>query len=231
MSIQFRHPTIRRFLAYKLCRQIVYSLRKIGWSISEIVDSGLMVVQDHYLDKKLNIMTDEIYPYEDKSSSYRDGTPYVPTPYRIIKRILDYLQPKPEDIFLDFGCGMGRAVFFASTRGMKKAVGIELNKDLSEIAQRNLVHFKLRQTPIKLVQGDAVDYRITDENLFFLFNPFGLDTFRAVIENIRTSLANNPRPIRIAYHGIVYGGFLDNQDWLVREKDMRDINTAIWKSK
>ena len=56
--------------------------------------------------------------------------------YDIIKKILNSLKLKRENIFVDIGCGKGRILFLVATENIKKIVGIELRKKLVDIAKK-----------------------------------------------------------------------------------------------
>ena len=51
---------------------------------------------------------------------------YVPTPQRIVDRMLDMAQVKPGDYMIDFGCGDGRMVISAAKRGAR-GYGVDIN--------------------------------------------------------------------------------------------------------
>ncbi len=62
------------------------------------------------------------------NSSVRLDVPYVPTPPFVIKAMLDLAKVGPDDVVYDLGSGDGRIVIDAvQTRGVKRAVGIDLN--------------------------------------------------------------------------------------------------------
>jgi len=54
------------------------------------------------------------------------GVPWVPVWRRDLKRIDEYLRPKTGKLFVELGCGDGRALVFFAERGLK-AVGYELS--------------------------------------------------------------------------------------------------------
>ncbi len=55
------------------------------------------------------------------------GAPYVPTPKRRIKEILELAEVNDETISLDLGSGDGRIVRAFAKAGAKKSIGLELN--------------------------------------------------------------------------------------------------------
>ncbi len=229
--MNIRHPKFKKLLVYKILRHIKNYFGHLFWVHCYLVTDLLAIIREHRLEKKFNVETYEPCDLKEKSGLYKDGQVYVPTPFLLLQRIMDYVKPGGEDIFLDFGCGKGRVVFFASMWKLKKVIGVELNQERFEAAQRNLAHFKLNKTPIELVNADAVHYRVKDETIFFLFDPFGRETLRKVIQSIGDSLRENARPVRIIYYHPVYQEILDDQGWLMLEKDMKKENCMIWRSR
>ena len=58
------------------------------------------------------------------------GAPYLPTIKKQREEALDLLNLKPEQVFVDLGCGDGRMLSLAAERGLR-AVGYELNPFLA----------------------------------------------------------------------------------------------------
>ena len=55
------------------------------------------------------------------------GAPWVPTPYKIIEKMLTLAEVKPEDVVYDLGSGDGRVIIEAARSFGAKAVGIEID--------------------------------------------------------------------------------------------------------
>ena len=55
------------------------------------------------------------------------GAPWVPTPYKTIKKMLKLAEVKPEDVVYDLGSGDGRVIIEAARSFGAKAVGIEID--------------------------------------------------------------------------------------------------------
>ena len=65
--------------------------------------------------------------------------PYVPTPYEVVKSMLEIVDAGPEDTLIDLGCGDGRILLTAvEDFDVKKAIGYELNKHLVKTALNNI---------------------------------------------------------------------------------------------
>jgi methyltransferase family protein len=61
---------------------------------------------------------------------------WVPTPQALVDKMLDMAKLTPQDYLIDLGSGDGRTVITAAKRGAK-ALGIEYNPDMVELAKRN----------------------------------------------------------------------------------------------
>jgi len=191
----------------------------------------LTLLNSKILEKRLGIDT---YGYtfpEEERNLYGDASPYTATSYLRLNKMLSYLKLKEEDVAVDLGCGVGRPVFLLGTRRLRKVIGVEIRKELVDIARKNLANWKLRVTPIEIIHSDASAFDAGEGTVFFLFNPFGEKTFTKVMENIRKSLVIRPRRVRIVYYCPVYKDFLDAQDWLVPEGEIGKTDILVWSTK
>ena len=158
-----------------------------------------------------------------------EASSYVPTRGRAFKGLLSHLAVVPGSVFVDLGSGKGKALLLASGVGFSKVVGVEFSRSLCAIAKQNAERYSQRSgraLKIEIVCSDAATYAIRpNENVFFMFHPFGASVMERVVENIQKSLAEAPRRIWIIYtlpllrhmleeglgvhraHTYVYGGF------------------------
>jgi SAM-dependent methyltransferase len=191
----------------------------------------LAIIKAHYYDAHIGIEANSHCPVKEDLSLNQDMCPYLPTFYGRIEKMIDFLKLTNRDIFIDLGCGKGRVVFRVALEKLKKVIGVEIDKDLIDIARRNLNNLKRRNTPIELINSDAATYQISDENIFFIFNPFGYQTLQNVILNIKQSLITHPRKVRIVYYVPEYKDLLDSQDWLFLETNIENDGCLVWCSR
>lgn len=86
-------------------------------------------------------------------------------------------------IFIDLGCGKGRALLVASHYGFRKVIGVEFAQEFVEEARRNLRVFGIGD--IEVVCEDAANFRIPDGDiLVYLFNPFSPEVLRPVLDKL-----------------------------------------------
>lgn len=80
--------------------------------------------------------------------------PYVPTPVRVVRRMLELVDAGVDDVVYDLGCGDGRILFAAVEEfDVKRAVGYELNPSLCESVRRKVDSKGLRGR-IEVVNGN-----------------------------------------------------------------------------
>ena len=131
-----------------------------------------------------------------------DRFEYRPSPWRELRKVLPPSEVGPDDVFIDLGCGMGRAVLLAARYPMKRVIGVELSDDLARIAQENVDHARenLVARDVEIVQADVLEYELPDDvTIVYLYNPFTGDIFARALEQILASLDRRPRRMRVIY--------------------------------
>jgi predicted RNA methylase len=136
----------------------------------------------------------------------------LPTHPNVMRYILGSLEIDYQDfLFIDFGCGKGRALLCASDFPFKKIIGVEWSKDLSAIAKRNIeVYRSPRQkcTTIEVCCMSVLDYEFPALNtLLYMYSPFGVKITMQVLEKVRQSVLSSPRRFFVVYSGL---GTLEN---------------------
>jgi len=182
-------------------------------------------------DKALGIKACAYYFPQDSLSFVDDASTYATTSHSKLRKMIKYLDLNADDTFVDLGCGAGRAVFVAAKQRIKKAIGVEIRKELVDAARINLKQARSSRAPVEIVDSDAAVFEAKEGTVFFMFNPFGKMTLEKVIKNIRQSLLANPRKIRIAYYCPAYKDLLDAQDWLVFKGEIEKSGIFVWQSK
>jgi len=194
----------------------------------------LLTFRETLLDIRYNINT----RWEDIRPSFPDDEGYGPISYAGIKYIQQRVGFAPNEVFVDIGCGRGRAIcMFARQRAVARCVGVEYHATHAQIALRNARNVRRRVAPILVIQGDAAEQDYTDITLFLLVNPFGEATMRRTIQRIALSLQANPRPIRLVYVNPKYENVLAEQPWLAKTDNFfipnrirETLPTSVWSS-
>jgi len=75
-------------------------------------------------------------PYEPSVGQQGKDVVWVPTPDKLVEKMLDMAHVTAQDYVIDLGSGDGRTVIAAAKRGAR-ALGIEYNPDMVELSKRN----------------------------------------------------------------------------------------------
>jgi 16S rRNA G966 N2-methylase RsmD len=156
-------------------------------------------------EKKYGINTtgaDNLKSLEKKGIDISHATIYMPVSYDVLEQFFEEIKLKTFNHFLDIGCGKARAMCVAASLGVKKISGIELSKDLFISAKENIALTKEKYPSVgfQIYNNDAFYFDIDDDvDCIFMFNPFDDTIMSGVMENIETSIENNPRVITIIY--------------------------------
>lgn len=164
---------------------------------------------DEFWDRRFGVHTVGFLPEVGDPNHPDFRAAYVPAQYRRIIAALRRADIGPDDIVVDLGCGLGRAVFAASWLGAKRAVGVEIDPPLVAKARESLRGSRLESRNIEFICAPAETYAQTDTTLIFMFNPFGAGIMQAVVRQLEEALDKRPRKLRIVYENPLQGHVLD----------------------
>jgi hypothetical protein len=128
-----------------------------------------------------------------------DANWYESKCYYVNWRILKHARLQRSDVLYDVGSGAGRVLCIGALMGVSECVGIELSKDLCDLARKNASSLRPQHAPIEIRQEDATLADYSTGSVFFFCNPFGAETTEAVLQKIRLSLESRPRNVKIIY--------------------------------
>ena len=132
----------------------------------------------------------------------RDFHEYGPASYEVLRFCLDRLTIRAgKSVFVDFGCGLGRAVIVAGARPFGRVIGIDASRELCAGAARNVARAASRlRCPVEIIASDARTFAVPDDaDIFFFNNPFFGSVLGTVVGTIRASLRAHPREAQIVY--------------------------------
>lgn len=182
-------------------------------------------MKESLLDKKLNIKTSGDQKGFLKSVHHNR---YEPTPYEAMDSLFNEYQLKARDNIVDFGCGKGRLNFYINYVFNASAVGVEANEVLYYEAIENkngyLRNFKNRAEKIHFQCCLAEEYKISPvDNRFYFFNPFSIQIFMNVINNIMISAEKYERGVDIIlyYPSEDYIFYLETQTPFELKKEIK----------
>lgn len=169
-----------------------------------------------------HLRTEGLIPLEELNLASPGRMRYKPVGWSILPRILPARQVSSDDVFIDYGSGMGRMVYEAAARyPFKRVIGLELSEELNGIARDNIDrnYSRLRCSNVEIVTGDALDYDPPPDVTVALFcNPFT----GAILETaVRKLLDAASGPLRIIYFNPVEHDLLMATGRLTVKKRLR----------
>lgn len=164
-------------------------------------------------DRALYIRTTSYGERADQSSHYHH---YEATSYWMLDELFNEYKLKKTDGFVDFGCGKGRVLYYVHNRFQAQVTGVEMNQQLYQEALENELSYiqnrKKENASIRIECCLAEEYQIEEtESCFFLFNPFSLQIFMKVVNNILLSVERKKRTVDIIlyYPAVEYAEYLE----------------------
>ena len=129
--------------------------------------------------------------------------------------------------FIDLGSGKGRVLLMAADYPFKKIIGVEFMPESHRVAEENIAKYASDRQQCRQIQSicmDARDFEFPDGPLVvYLFNPFSEATFMTVLENLRQSIEQVPRPVYVAYRFTEHEKVLAEAGWL-----KKTVGTEQW---
>lgn len=156
-------------------------------------------MNEQYYENLLDIKTTGCQEWDKGSSHYH---PYEPTLYSALEVLFHQYKVENDDSIVDFGCGKGRLAFYINYFYKSNVVGIEMDEGLYMDAINNkksyLKKYRKSIDKIDFLCCFAQDYNVKPlDNKFYFFNPFSIQIFRKIIENILLSVEEHQRSIEL----------------------------------
>ena len=176
------------------------SLRRRG--LTRTLRGGLRTARTAYREWRLGIRTSgsidgDLLNYDAEHFGYQ------PVQYESLDASFQHVDiAAHRDAFLDYGCGMGRALIQAGLHPFGRVVGVELSAELCQLAKQNVSHArpKLVCQDVSIIEADAGSFVVPDDvTVVLMFNPFDVPIVRAVLDQLLASLRRKPRDLSIIY--------------------------------
>ena len=172
--------------------------------LGSLVSLRVRGAEDWWFDVRRGVRTNgDAVPHRaaDTVGPTLDGHVYLPARARNVREALASLpiDAPAEYTFVDMGSGKGRVVLLAADVPFKKVVGVEYSAALHKQAEENVR--KARRSAggcedVQLELANAATYAFPPGNMvIFLFNPFGAEVMRRMLQNLEASLRMEPRHV------------------------------------
>lgn len=150
---------------------------------------------ENIMDKELRIQTSG----RDDSKEDDYHHPYEPTPYTVLERLAKSEYITKDNILVDYGCGKGRVDFYLSAQIGCQTIGVDFDGRMIKKALENSRSFIGKRKP-EFLHISAENYKVTDADCFYFFNPFTIEILCSVLGKITDSYYNNPRPMTLFFY-------------------------------
>ena len=98
----------------------------------------------------------------------RPDVQFITTPDQIVDRMLELAEVRPDDVVYDLGCGDGRIVIAAARKYGCKAVGIEIDPKVVELAKENVKKAHVEHLVV-IRQGDVFEEDFRDATVVAMY--------------------------------------------------------------
>lgn len=199
----------------KILRLKRYSIYTVQWIWERI----------HGLDFTMRDMT-----LIKKSGGIMHG--YAKTDDAHVRDILNSFDISQKDRILDIGCGKGVFLRETAKYPFGKIAGIEIDKRLVEIAEKNFRILKLSNR-IKVYCSDALKFENYGAfNMYYLANPFKKEIMEKVVDKIMASQAERKQKYYIVLYNPTCAGVLEEKGGKLIKKlydKMKSYETYIYE--
>jgi hypothetical protein len=139
---------------------------------------------------------------------------YQPTPGRAILDLIDRVELRAEDVFVDLGSGLGWVVLLVACLTPARAIGIELEPSYCESARS--VARRLNLGRATFIAEDARAAFLHSATVYFMYTPFRGALLQRVLERLHAEATQ--RTIRVCSYGPC-SAELARLPWLVPRGD------------
>lgn len=143
---------------------------------------------------------------------------FVPTPNKVVDRMLEMAQVTAKDLVYDLGCGDGRIVITAAKRYGARGVGVDIDPERIKEANANLTAAGVADK-VKFIQGDLFETDISAATVVTLYLLTSLNL------KLKPKLLSELKPgTRVVSHAFDMG------DWKPEKEDYVDgSNVYLWR--
>jgi len=175
--------------------------------VSRMLRRLLGATVDRMYDRRHNMDTTGCIAVPDldvEGESKNFSQVYAPTPEKSFRLMLKAVALDLRGFsFIDYGCGKGRTLMIGAEHPFRQIIGIEHSGELARIASSNIATYRNAHDncpDMEVFHLDASDFEPPSGPCFFYFySPFHGKVLQRVVDNIRQSYEQSPRPMVILY--------------------------------
>jgi SAM-dependent methyltransferase len=120
-----------------------------------------------FVCQSFGLAQDNSKPFEPVSGQPGKDVVWVPTPERLVEKMLDVAKITSQDFVMDLGSGDGRNVIGAAKRGAQ-ALGVEWEQNMVDLSKRRAAEAGVSEKA-QFVQGDMYQADIAKASVMALF--------------------------------------------------------------
>jgi len=155
------------------------------------------------IERRYRVRTSDFVYLEDEGLAAESRVWHDPSDWVAVRRALARLGIRRDDVFLDYGSGLGRALLVAARSPFRRVIGVEVSSDMTTRASAHVKRNRrrLRAQAVDLVVADALTWPVPpDVTVVYMYCPFTGPVFDGVVRNLIASVDEHPRPLRIVYN-------------------------------
>jgi len=195
----------------------------IGNCVGSVRRHGLGVSASRYwtrlreqlYERCLGVRSSDIISLRELGLEHEERREHYPISVEHFRRMERFLRPRTRDeVFLDYGAGLGRVLVLAAMLPFKRVIGVELSPVLAKRARENLSRCerRFRCKSVQIVVADATAFEMPrDVTMIYFNNPFAGEILERVLNRIMVSHQQSPRSMRLvcdlpresAFHNVI----------------------------
>jgi len=187
----------------KIRLRIPGRVKRWAQRIAHLPVRWLRLGAEQVFDRRYGVRTAEYLYLEELGLPTENRLWHDPSDWIALRRAIGRLRITRDDVFVDYGSGLGRAVLVAAMFPFRRVIGVELSEEMTQRARVNIERnrHRLRAAEIELVTADALDWHVPpDLTIAYFYSPFLGEVFDGVVQKLFESVDENPRPLRIVYN-------------------------------
>ncbi len=189
-------------------------------------------VREKFSERWYGIESTGFFYPQDLGTDPSVSHPYSPCCYPILDAVFRRIGPRSHierQVFLDVGCGLGRAMVVAAAQPYAAVLGVEISADLAARSRENLARSRRRHRTLRVevFAADAARFDVPDDvTTVFAYNPFHGAPMSAFMASLHASLVRAKRTVDFVFVNQTADFDPAAFPWLRAEHEMRCFDPA-----